>query len=261
MRKTYRSRGAKEYWTSRWEDIPVDAPMTNEHVYPLKYAIKTVKRPGGRILEAGCGAGRILRYFHALGYDIVGIDYISVVVDKLAKADPSLKVAVGDIADLQFSDGEFDDVLAFGLYHNIENDLDRAVSETFRVLKPGGAVCASFRADNVQTRLTDWLADRRRGGKDGAARIFHKLNLTRSEFEKLFARAGFRIEYVAPVENMPILYKFRFFRASAHKKFDENRARAEGYRLSWLGSLLQGVMMRWVPDQFCNIYVLIARKP
>lgn len=261
MRKTYRSRGVKEYWASRWEDIPVDAPMANADVYPLRHAVMTVTRPSARILEAGCGAGRILRYFHARGYDIVGIDFIDVAISKLAAADPSLEVAVGDITNLQFADGEFDYVLAFGLYHNIENDLDLAVSETHRVLKPGGAVCASFRADNVQTRLTDWLADRRRSIKDNAARVFHKINLTRSEFENLFTRAGFHIEYVAPVENMPILYKFKFFRADAHKTFDENRARAEGYRLSWLGGLLQGLMMRFAPDQFCNIYVLIARKP
>jgi SAM-dependent methyltransferase len=261
VRKTYRSRGVKEYWTSRWEDIPVDAPMTNADAYPLKYAMMTVRHPDARILEAGCGAGRILRYFHARGYDIVGIDYVAVAVEKLSTADPSLKVEVGDITNLPYTDGEFDDVLAFGLYHNIENDLEHAVSETYRVLKPGGAVCASFRADNVQTRLTDWLADRRRGATENAARVFHKINLTRSEFENLFTRAGLLIEYVAPVENMPILYKFKFFRADAHKTFDENRARAEGYQLSWLGGLLQGLMMRFAPDQFCNIYVLIARKP
>lgn len=261
MRKTYRFSNTRDYWTKRWADIPADSPMENVSAYPLKYAMKTVTDRNGRILEAGCGAGRILRYFHDRGYDIVGIDFIDVAISKLAAADPGLKVEVGDITNLQFADGEFDYVLAFGLYHNIEDDLDRAVSETHRVLKPGGAVCASFRADNVQTRLTDWLADRRRSVKDNAARAFHKINLTRSEFEDLFTKAGFRIEYVAPVENMPILYKFRFFRADAHKTFDENRARAEGYRLSWLGGLLQGLMMRFAPDQFCNIYVLIARKP
>ncbi len=260
MRKTYRSRGVKEYWTSRWEDIPVDAPMQNASAYPLKFAAMTVTRPGARILEAGCGAGRILRYYQARGYDIVGIDYIGVAIEKLAAADPRLKVAVGDITNLQYGDGAFDYVLAFGLYHNIEHELDRAVSETYRVLRSGGAVCASFRADNWQTRLTDWLTDRRREtGKSG--REFHKMNLTRQEFEALFVRAGFRVEYIAPVENMPILYKFRFFRARSHKIFDENRARAEGYRLSMLGGLLQRLMMRWAPDQFCNIYVLIARKP
>jgi hypothetical protein len=62
------------------------------------------------------------------------------------------------------------------------------------------------------------------------------------------------------VENMPILYKFAIFRSSSHKKFDENIARAEGYCLSWLGQRLQNFLMRYFPDQFCNIYVLIANK-
>jgi hypothetical protein len=65
---------------------------------------------------------------------------------------------------------------------------------------------------------------------------------------------------VYPVENMPILYKFAFFRAREHKVFDENKARKEGYRLSWLGQRLQNFLMRIAPDQFCNIYVLIARR-
>jgi hypothetical protein len=46
-----------------------------------------------------------------------------------------------------------------------------------------------------------------------------------------------------------------------HKRFDENKARKEGYRLSWLGQALQNFLMRVFSDQFCNIYVLIARKP
>jgi len=262
MRITYRSRGVKDYWTTRWADIPADSAMTNEDVYPLKYALQTVVSRDGAILEAGCGAGRILRYFHERGYDITGIDYIDVAVDKLRSVDQTLKVETGDITQLQFPDGHFRYVLAYGLYHNIEHGLDAAVAETLRVLEPGGRVCASFRADNIQTRLTDWLADRkaRRLGRAGGA-VFHKINLTRREFTELFEQVGFVVESLSPVENMPILYKFSFFRASSHKVFDENRARAEGYRLSGLGHLLQRALMRFLPDQFCNIYVLIARRP
>lgn len=261
MRKTYRTHGVKEYWTSRWEDIPVDAPMENTNVYPLKYAEQTVASKEGRILEAGCGAGRILRYFHNRGYDIVGIDFVDVAIQKLADADDSLKVGVGDITNLDFSDENFDYVLAFGLYHNLEHGLERAVAETFRVLKHGGAVCASFRADNLQTRLNDWHAERKRDRKREGELQFHKVNLTRNEFEALFRKTGFKIEFVSPVENMPFPYKFRLFRAAGHKTFDENRARTEGYRLSWCGRLLQRTMMRWWPDQFCNVYVMVARKP
>ncbi len=260
MRTTYRSKGVREYWAARWEEIRADASMENIGVYPLKYAEMTVKHRDGRILEAGCGAGRILRYYHDRGYDIVGIDFIDAVIEKLKATDHSLQVAVGDVTHLSFEDASFDYVLAFVLYHNLEHGLDNAIQETYRILKPGGTVCASFRADNLTMRLTDWLAERRDNTKSGAKVVFHKMNLTRTEYESIFLQAGFHIDFVAPVENMPILYKFRLFRAARHKKFDENKARLEGYQLSWLGQRLQSIMMRHFPDQFCNVYVLIARK-
>jgi SAM-dependent methyltransferase len=263
MRVTYRKASNKNYWTKRWADIPADKPMDNPNVYPLKYAQMTVKDKNGRILEAGCGAGRILRYYHDRGYDILGMDFIEVAIQKLKENDPTLKAEVADITNLRYESESFDYVLAFGLYHNLEHGLERSIEETFRVLRKGGRVCASFRADNIQTRWTDWLTERRtkKQGADAGPRSFHKMNLTKGEFAALFERAGFVVESVFPVENMPILYKFAFFRAHAHKVFDENRARAEGYRLSGLGQLLQDALMRFLPDQFCNIYVLITRRP
>ena len=262
MRVTYRSHGVKEYWAKRWAGIPADQPMQNRDAYPLKYAEMVVVDTNRRILEAGCGAGRILRYYHERGFDIVGIDYIEGAVEKLRQIDASLQVEVGDITQLRFPDRNFGVVLAFGLYHNLEHGLEQAISETRRVLTKDGLVCASFRADNLQTKLTDWLAARRAGANStqSGARSFHKLNLTRGEYERLFSQVGFEVRAVYPVENMPILYKFAFFRASDHKVFDENRARKEGYRLSWLGQRLQNLLMRVAPDQFCNIYVLIARR-
>jgi len=236
--------------------------MENLSVYPLKYAEMTVTDKTGRILEAGCGAGRVLRYYHERGLDIIGFDFIDVAISKLKNIDPTLQAEVGDITNLRFSDQSFRYVLAFGLYHNLEHGLDKAISETHRVLEEDGLVCASFRADNIQTRLTDRLADSKAKSRDSEnkERAFHKMNLTRREYAKLFTRAGFEINFIGPVENMPILYKFAIFRSSGHKKFDENRARSEGYRLSWFGQRLQNFLMRFFPDQFCNIYVLIARK-
>ena len=52
--------------------------------------------------------------------------------------------------------------MAFGLYHNLEFGLDSSIKETFRVLEPGGSVCASFRADNIQTKIVDWLTEKKR---------------------------------------------------------------------------------------------------
>ena len=259
MRVTYRKSNNKDYWTKRWADIPPDQPMKNLDAYPLKYAAMTVKDDDGKILEAGCGAGRIVRYYHERGFNIVGMDFVSGAVEKLQAMDSTLQVETGDITNLQYSDQSFKYVLAFGLYHNIERGLDEAIDETFRVLEKGGLVCASFRADNIQTRLTDWLANFK--NKESKKQLsFHKLNLSRHEFVSLFEKAGFEVTSVFPVQNMPVLYKFALFRAKRHKVFNENVARKEGYQLSRVGKLLQSLLMKLFPDEFCNIYVLIAQR-
>ena len=49
MRITYRAHGVKEYWAARWDDIPVDAPMENSDVYPLKYSELAIKDKNGKI--------------------------------------------------------------------------------------------------------------------------------------------------------------------------------------------------------------------
>lgn len=262
MRKTYRHRNVKDYWNTRWTDIPADQPMKNSQIYPLKYAEQIVIDRQGKILEAGCGAGRILRYYHNLGLDIVGIDFIEAAIEKLKKIDNTLKVEVGDISNLRFDNASFRYILAFGLYHNLESGLEQSIKETYRILEPGGIVCASFRADNIHNLFTDWLTDRRTRSrkKTGDGHEFHKMNLTRSEFKNIFEKEGFMIDSITPVENMPILYKFPFFRALKHKHFNENLAREEGYKLSWFGQLFQNFLMDFFPDKFCNIYVLIAHK-
>jgi SAM-dependent methyltransferase len=159
MRITYRSQHNRDYWEERWNNVCVDHKMENKDVYPLKYAEMILDGGKGKVLEAGCGAGRLLRYYKDLGWDIKGIDFIASVIDKLKAEDADLDVEPGDITKLQFDDETFMYVLAFGLYHNLETGIDKALSETARVLKKNGKLCASFRADNMQTKLVDFLAN------------------------------------------------------------------------------------------------------
>jgi SAM-dependent methyltransferase len=261
MRVTYRHEETHAYWERRWSGIPADEAAENPAVYPLRYAELAIGGDReGRILEAGCGNGRVLRYYQERGHRITGMDYVSVSVEKLRAADPALDVRCGDVRAMEFPDSAFRYVLAFGLYHNLEpEDCRRALDETYRVLEPGGLVCASYRADNVHSRIIDRAAAQRSGAARG--RHFHKMNLTRREVAALFGGAGFAVESVHAVENMPLLYKYRAFRARGHRAFDESRGRREGYRLSAGGRLVQGTLFRCFPDQFCNVFVVLARRP
>ncbi len=261
MRKTYRRHSSKDYWARRWKDIPVDLPQENPDVYPLKYALDAVEQKGQPILEAGCGTGRVLRFFKERGYDIEGFDYIEGAVRSLLDSDPDLKVRTEDITKMSYESETFGCVLAFGLYHNLEEDgLRRAVSETHRVMKEGGRLCASFRADNIQNRINDFIARRKSPPKKKEALKFHKMNLRHGELKRIFEEGGFFVKKIRPVENMPLLYKTRLFRAQGHKTFDESLGRREGYKLSALGQTIQGLLIGLFPHQFCNIYVLDAEK-
>ena len=261
MRITYRYKGNREYWEERWNNVDIDSKMQNINVYPLKYAELTVTQGKGAILEAGCGAGRILRYYKESGWVITGIDFIETVIKKLKKEDPELDVEQGDIMKLRFADNSFKYVLAFGLYHNIEHGIDEALLETNRIMQSNGMLCASFRADNIQNRIVDYISNfmDKKINRD-EEKQFHKLNLNEVEISNYLRTAGFKVESFFHVENMPILYKFRFFRNKRHKVFDENLGRCDGYKLNPIGGLIQNFLIKFFPAQFCNLYVVIARR-
>lgn len=157
MRISYRNKGHRDYWEQRWQGLPIDVPMRNTGIYPLKYALLATGKNSGPILEAGCGAGRVLRYFHERGDTIYGCDYVASVIEKLRESDSSLHVESANITNLPYADGQFCTVLAFGLLHNLPLEAARkGLLEMRRVLRSGGRVCISYRADNLQNRLNDY---------------------------------------------------------------------------------------------------------
>ena len=87
MRETYRSEDNKTYWTKRWDSIDADEIMENTEKYPLKYTLEAIslKDENQKILEAGCGAGRILSYLYNKNYNVVGIEFIDSAVKKIKK--------------------------------------------------------------------------------------------------------------------------------------------------------------------------------
>jgi SAM-dependent methyltransferase len=78
-------------------------------------------------LDLGCGQGENLPVFQALGYDYVGID--------VKGPGPTL---LADGHALPFKDASFDVVFSMAVLEHVQNPF-LALSEVFRVLKPGGA--------------------------------------------------------------------------------------------------------------------------
>ena len=103
MRATYRSHGGvHSYWQARWETVPADEGTLNLTRYPGVYAEEVMSRVDGPVLEAGCGAGRVVRHFHDLERDIIGLDYIPEVLGKIRNADSTVRLVGADVLKLPF---------------------------------------------------------------------------------------------------------------------------------------------------------------
>ncbi|MDB4990602.1 MAG: Ubiquinone/menaquinone biosynthesis C-methyltransferase UbiE [Myxococcaceae bacterium] len=98
-------------------------------------------KPGGKVLDVGCGTGRLGDYVaNLLGPDsrVLGVDPLPLRIEIAARKNPRFTATVGRAEDLsQFEDAEFDALYANSVFHWVE-DKPRALREFFRVLKSGG---------------------------------------------------------------------------------------------------------------------------
>ena len=94
-------------------------------------------KPNDKILEIGCGTGSVVAELSGQGYDVTGTDISGKAIAYGLEKYGDIKLQVQPAEALQFADETFDVVLSFDLFEHIA-EVDRHVSEVFRVLRPGG---------------------------------------------------------------------------------------------------------------------------
>ena len=110
---------------------------------------------GRDVLEVGSGAGQCSRWIRSRGGRAYGLDLSMRQLQHSRRIDDDTGVAVpsvlGTATHLPFADASFDVVFSsFGALQFVA-DLDRAVAETARVLRPGGRYAFSI------THPTRWM--------------------------------------------------------------------------------------------------------
>ncbi|MFK7844532.1 MAG: class I SAM-dependent methyltransferase, partial [Rhodothermales bacterium] len=127
------------------------AQFGNIDIYLFDQLLKGRLTPEMRILDAGCGRGRNIRYLLQNGFDVTGIDadqdaitYVQSIAKRLAPDKPANRFAVGEIAYLPFEPAAFDVVISSAVLHFAKNEahFHKMVDEMWRVLKPGGFLFA-----------------------------------------------------------------------------------------------------------------------
>ena len=106
-----------------------------------RLTVRLVVSQGDRVLDACCGTGdlAIAAWKKAGAGHVVGLDFSERMLERARRKAPELEFVQGDVLALPFEDASFDSaVVGFGV-RNVD-DLEAALKELRRVLRPGGRV-------------------------------------------------------------------------------------------------------------------------
>lgn len=219
-----------QYVTS--PDIVPGSPEYFEHIRPWMNPYKfswimdridkeALLLKGKHLLEIGCGMGYDSLEFIRRGVRVTAVDLTPNAVEFMrqhmqAVGATAEGISVGNALDLPFEDNAFDAVWSNGVLH-ATGDTRKAISEVFRVLKPGGrAIISHF------YRKPSWMYVLNRFGReniefkdeDPPVNKFYTEAEIESMFEDFEIRETFREHHRAlPVARSGLkaaLYKYVF---------------------------------------------------
>jgi ubiquinone/menaquinone biosynthesis C-methylase UbiE len=169
----------------RWAENGQAERLADAHGDVVRQVIARMGiRPGQQILDLGCGSGWATRLLGsaAPGSGAIGVDVSPAMIAR-AEATHDLtsraRYECGKFEKLEFKDAKFDRVFSMeALYYAV--DLERALAEIARVLKPGGS------ADIVLDHYEESPHTRHWADKVGLS--MHRLS--ESQWKAAFERAG-----------------------------------------------------------------------
>lgn len=133
-----------------------DEIANNGHTYKYDQnsvdKIRNLVPPDKKVLDIGCGTGHLAQMINRPDWYGIDISTKSIQVAKQYYKEAK----VGDITKkIDYSDNSFDVVLSISTLHHVPNDLEKVLSEIYRVLVPGGVLYAvEHDAENIKAFLT-----------------------------------------------------------------------------------------------------------
>ena len=121
-------------------------------------------RDGGGLLDAGCGSGGFLRWAGERGRfeQLAGVDISAEAIEFARGRVPEADLQVASVWRLPFADASFDLVTLNDVLQHVPGaQIDRAVGELNRVIRPGGAILVRTNGGRRARGGADWrLYDR-----------------------------------------------------------------------------------------------------
>lgn len=181
--------------------------QTRSYVWGDLKPFKKYVKNGDKILDLGCGAGRLYQLFDGLQVEYIGVDISEGQIKIAQEQYPHNTYIIAEMGKLPLPDASFDSIFCIAAFHHLP-DVDTrigALEEMKRVLKPGGMVImtnwnidSSWWKKKVEQGKYKILGDRDvevpwkdNSGKVLGERYYH--GFTQIELQTLFETVGFHV--------------------------------------------------------------------
>ncbi|HVE62829.1 MAG TPA: class I SAM-dependent methyltransferase [Mycobacteriales bacterium] len=128
------------------------------HVHGEADLVASLAPEGGRVLDAGCGTGRVAIELARRGFDVAGIDLDASMLEVARAAAPELTWISGDLATLPAEQPSYDVVVAAGnvMIFLAPGTEAHVVGRMASRLRPGGILIAGFSLQPGRLALADY---------------------------------------------------------------------------------------------------------
>jgi ubiquinone/menaquinone biosynthesis C-methylase UbiE len=228
-----------DYEAAQWGSDDVHPGDRSIAAYRIDEALRFLPREG-RLLEIGCGGGRMLRAVEQVRAELslCGIDVSRSALRRAAERSPAIefRLVQDPQAALPAGDAEFDAVLILDVLEHVA-DPPRLLAEVARVLRPGGILHLHVPCEGDALSLWHWVP-----GQGGAASCKRRLaghvqRFRRREVLELLEASGF--ETLRVRHSLHILGNLADLAAFALLAL-RLRYGAEGKTLTTTGDLMAG---------------------
>lgn len=136
-----------------------DGDFGRRHVLDAPMLERVKMRGFHNALDVGCGEGRFCRILNDLQIQTIGIDPTEELLGQARRRDPQGDYRKGQAEALDFPNHSFDLVVSYLTLIDIP-DIEAAIGEMARVLRPGGTLLiANLNSFNTAGHRDGWIAD------------------------------------------------------------------------------------------------------
>jgi SAM-dependent methyltransferase len=234
----------------------------------VRLALEYLTDKKARILEAGCGSGRVVKYLHDLGFENVkGIEIVPETVSWTNANFPELDIVAGDILSMPFERHSFDAVISFGVVEHFLSGPHRPLTAIRDALKPDGLAVVTVPSLNHIRRAKVGL--RRLGSKTDLAAgqerpafeaypsrdRFFEYRMTPRQFERECLGAGFELVESRPIANIDGIYHMFGPLGRSVAVFERWE-----FQVGWMGRLIDASLGR-IPFMVNHMHACVLRNP